>query len=91
TMQSDWNGRFGVAYGSLPSLVSARENELFQSNYWVTVAEIQDTYGAAMPYLIEYDRGIAALAEVFVQALTDPNLDVLAALQAAQDNYNNAL
>lgn len=91
TMQSDWNGRFGVAYGSLPSLVSARENELFQSGYWTTVAEIQDAYGAAMPYLIEYDRGIAALAEVFVQALTDPNLDVMAALQAAQDNYNNAL
>ena len=25
TMQDDWNGSFGVAYGSLPSLLTARE------------------------------------------------------------------
>lgn len=91
TMQDDWNGSFGVAYGSLPSLLTARESDIFKTSYWTTVAEIQDTYGTAMPFLIEYDRGIAALSEVFTQALTDPGLDVLAALQNAQDNYNNAI
>jgi multiple sugar transport system substrate-binding protein len=91
TMQNEWNGSFGVAYGSLPSLTTARDAEVYQGQYWQTVAEIQDTYGTALPFLIEYERGMAALAEVFAQALTDPNLDVMAALQNAQDNYNNAI
>jgi multiple sugar transport system substrate-binding protein len=91
TMESQRNADFGVAYGSLPSLLSARENEMFQTGYWQQVAEIQNTYGTAMPFLVEYDRGIAALAEVFTKCLTDTSLDIMATLQAAQDNYNNSI
>jgi multiple sugar transport system substrate-binding protein len=91
TMESARNGAFGVAYGSLPSLVSAREAEIFQEPYWVTVAEIQDTYGTPMPFLVEYDRGIAALADVFARCLADTSLDIMQTLQEAQDNYNAAI
>jgi multiple sugar transport system substrate-binding protein len=91
TMESARNGAFGVAYGSLPSLVSAREAEIFQEPYWVTVAEIQDMYGTPMPFLVEYDRGIAALADVFARCLADTSLDIMQTLQEAQDNYNTAI
>jgi hypothetical protein len=64
---------------------------MFQTGYWQQVAEIQNTYGTAMPFLVEYDRGIAALAEVFTKCLTDTSLDIMATLQAAQDNYNNSI
>ncbi len=91
TMESERNGAFGVAYGSLPSLISAREAEIFQTTYWTTVAEIMDNYGTPMPFLVEYDRGIAALADVFAKCLADPALDIMTTLQEAQDNYNAAI
>ncbi|NWF70002.1 MAG: extracellular solute-binding protein [Chloroflexi bacterium] len=91
TMQSTLNGAFGAAYGSLPSLISARDAEIFQTDYWVTVAEIMDAYGTPMPFLVEYDRGISALADVFARCLADPSLDIMTTLQEAQDNYNAAI
>lgn len=91
TMDSARNADFGVAYGSLPALLSSRDADIFQTGYWKTVADIQNTYGTAMPFLVEYDRGLAALAEVFAKCLADPNLDALETLQAAQDNYNASI
>jgi multiple sugar transport system substrate-binding protein len=91
TMSTKVNAAFGVAYGSLPALKSARDADTFKTDYWTGVAKIQDEYGAAMPFLIEYDRGMTALAEVFTKCLADPKLDALKALQDAQDNYNKAV
>lgn len=91
TMQSEINSEFGVSYGALPSLVSARDVDTFKTDYWQKVAAIQDEYGTPLPYLVDYDRGMVALADVFSKCLTDPSLDAMQVLQDAQDNYNNSL
>ncbi|MCC7450603.1 MAG: extracellular solute-binding protein [Anaerolineae bacterium] len=91
TMQTNVNAAFGVGYGALPSLTSARGADAFKTDYWTTVSDIIDKYGTPMPFLIDYDRGMNALADVFAKCLADPKLDAMKALQDAQDNYNKAL
>ncbi len=91
TMQGKVNNAFGVAYGALPSLKSARDADAFKIDYWKTVADIQDKYATPLPYLVEYDKGMTALADAITKCLADPNLDIMKTLQAAQDNYNNSL
>ena len=91
TMDATHNVSFGLGYGTLPALMSAQEDEAFQSAYWKTIADIQNQYGVSAPFLVEFDRGFTALADVFAKCLADPNLDVLATLQEAQDNYNASI
>ena len=91
TMQTKVNADFGVAYGSLPSLTSARKSDVFKTDYWTTVAKFQDQFGTPLPFLVEYDRGIAALAEAIAKCIADPKLDIMKTLQDAQDNYNRSL
>ncbi|MFN8528604.1 MAG: extracellular solute-binding protein [Anaerolineae bacterium] len=91
TMQTQLNADFAVSYGALPAMLSAQADPRFSTPYWQTIAEYQNAYGAPVPFLIDYNRGMAALADVFARTLADPNLDAMQALQDAQDNYNNSL
>ena len=91
TMQTNVNAAFGVGYGALPALTSARGADAFKTDYWKTVGDIIDKYGTPMPFLIDYDRGMTALADAFAKCLADPKLDALKTLQGAQDNYNKSI
>lgn len=91
TMQTKVNAAFGVGYGALPALTSARGADAFKTDYWKTVGEIIDKYGTPMPFLIDYDRGMNALADVFAKCLADPKLDAMKTLQDAQENYNKSI
>ncbi|MCC7209012.1 MAG: extracellular solute-binding protein [Anaerolineae bacterium] len=82
------NVAFAVGYGALPSMISGLADEAFQTPYWKGVAEYQQQYGVGAPALVDYQRGMTILAESITRLITDPSLDILAELQAAQDDYN---
>lgn len=91
TMQVKNNTASAAAYGALPSLKTARDSDLFKTDYWTTVAEIQDKYATPLPFLVAYDKGMTTLAEAIGKLLADPSLDIMQTLQNAQDSYNNSL
>jgi multiple sugar transport system substrate-binding protein len=82
------NVAFAVGYGALPSMLSGLADEAFQTPYWQGVAEFQKEYGIGSPPLVDYQRGLTVLAESITRLIADPSLDIMAELQAAQDDYN---
>lgn len=90
-MTTDRNIDFAVAYGALPSLISGIEDEAFDSPYWNAVAEYQAQYAVAAPALADYDLGLTLLSDAIVRIITDPGLDIMTELQAAQDEYNASI
>jgi multiple sugar transport system substrate-binding protein len=90
-MQTDINAEFAFAYGALPTLLSALENEAFATGYWQTIQQYQSEYAVAAPTFADYDLGMLLLSQAFVNIITDPNADIMAELQAAQDEYNFAI
>lgn len=87
-MQSDVNVEFAIAYGSLPTLLSAWEDEAFSSGYWEAIKEYQSQYAISAPTLADYDLGLDLLGTAFVNIITNPDADIMAELTAAQDEYN---
>jgi hypothetical protein len=57
----------------------------------VEVAKIQKEFAVPSPTFLDYDKGITLLADAIVKLITDPSLDIMATLQAAQDEYNAGL
>jgi multiple sugar transport system substrate-binding protein len=90
-MQLAKNIDFAVAYGALPSLKSASTDPLFSAPYWQAVLKYQTESGVAAPAWINYDEATRLLSVAIVNSITDPNKDIMAELQAAQDEYNNSL
>ncbi len=90
-MTTPENVAYSAAYGALPALISAAAAEEFQTPYWVAVAKIQREYATPSPTLADYDKGITLLGDAIVKLITDPSLDIMATLQAAQDEYNAGL
>jgi multiple sugar transport system substrate-binding protein len=90
-MQTKVDAAFGVGFGAMPAMLSARAEDVFKGDYWKTVADIQEKYSVPLPFLVDYDKGMLALADTFTKLVSQPNLDPMKELQAAQDNYNNSL
>ncbi|PJF32263.1 MAG: sugar ABC transporter substrate-binding protein [Candidatus Thermofonsia Clade 1 bacterium] len=90
-MTTSENVAYSAAYGALPALVSAAQAEEFQTPYWVEVAKIQKEFAVPAPTFADYDKGITLLADAIVRLITNPSLDIMATLQAAQDEYNAGL
>ena len=90
-MQTKVDATFGLGFGAMPTLISARGDDAFKGDYWKNVADIQEKYSVPLPFLVDYDKGMLALADTFTKLLTKPDLDAMKELQAAQDNYNNSL
>ncbi|MBX3086106.1 MAG: extracellular solute-binding protein [Anaerolineae bacterium] len=90
-MQTAKNVEFAIAYGALPTLKSASADEAFSAPYWQAVLKYQQSSGVAAPAWVNYDQAIGLLSTAIVNCVTDPTKDILAELQAAQDEYNNAL
>lgn len=82
---------YSAAYGALPALISAAAAEEFQTPYWVEVAKIQREYAVPAPTFADYDKGMTLLSDTIVRLITNPSLDIMATLQAAQDEYNAGL
>lgn len=91
SMQTQQNAAYAVAYGALPALTSSLSDTALQTPYWKAVAKNQQSYAANPPALTDYDKGVAALTNTINKLITDPSLDIMKELQAAQDNYNNGL
>ncbi len=87
-MSTQANIDFAVAYGALPTLRSAAADPLFTSAYWQAVAEYQASSGIPAPAWTNYDEALRLLSTAIVNIITDPNADIMAQLQAAQDEYN---
>lgn len=90
-MSAEQNAAYSAAYGALPAVVPASSAEAFQTDYWKTVAQFQNEYGVPAPSLLDYNRGITLLSDAIVKLITDPALDIMATLQAAQDEYNASI
>jgi len=90
-MTTPENVAYSAAYGALPALNSAAAADEFQTPYWVEVAKIQKEFAVPAPTFLDYDKGITLLADAIVKLITDPSLDIMATLQAAQDEYNAGL
>ncbi len=90
-MQTASNIAFAVAYGALPSLASAQADAAFESDYWQAVSGYLADYGVAAPVLADYDLGLTLLSDAITRAITDPNSDIEAELQSAQDEYNASI
>jgi multiple sugar transport system substrate-binding protein len=87
-MTTDENIEFAVAYGALPTLMSAAENDAFSSAYWQAAAQYQAESGIAAPAWQNYDEALRLLSTAIVNIVTNDDADILAELQAAQDEYN---
>lgn len=85
------NIAYSAAYGAFPALKSAGEADEFKTPYWTEVAKIQREYAIPSPTFADYDKGITLLADAIVRLITNPSLDIMATLQAAQDEYNAGL
>lgn len=90
-MTTKQNIAYSAAYGALPVMKSAAAAPEFQGPYWVGAAKIQAEFGGPAPAFVDYDKGITLLADALVKVITDPSLDILAELTAAQDEYNAGL
>lgn len=90
-MTTKSNRDFAVAYGALPSLTSALADDAFQTPYWKAVAQIQKDYALPAPSLSDYDKGLTLLGDTINKLITNPSLDIMKELQAAQDEFNAGL
>ncbi len=82
---------YAVAYGALPALVSSLADPNLSTGYWKAIAENQQKYAQVPPALADFDKGVAALTDTINKLVSDPSLDIMKELQAAQDNYNKGL
>ncbi|MBE7511541.1 MAG: extracellular solute-binding protein [Anaerolineales bacterium] len=85
------NVAFAASYGALPVLNSSLAAPEFQTEYWQAVADLQAEYGVGAPTLRDYDRGMTILADTIVKLITNPSLDIMSELEAAEDEYNAEL
>lgn len=87
-METTRNAAYSIAYGALPAMLTAKEAPEFQTDYWKTVSQYQTEYGVNSPTFLDYNLGLTLLSDAIVKLITDPSLDIMATLQAAQDEYN---
>jgi len=87
-MATQANIDFAVAYGALPTLLSAAQDDVFSSAYWRVAAQYQAESGVAAPAWQNYDEALRLLSTAIVNIVTDDNADIMEELQAAQDEYN---
>lgn len=90
-MTTTQNVAYAAAYGGLPATISGLQSPEFQTPYWLEVAKIQQEYATPAPAFLDYDKGITLLSDAIVKLITDPSLDIMTTLQAAQDEYNAGL
>lgn len=90
-MQTPVNVELAVAYGALPTLQSALDDEAFATGYWQAVRDFQSQYAIAAPTLLDYDLGMQLLSDAIVNIITDPNADIMQELEFAQEEYNFAI
>jgi len=90
-MQTKLNADYAVAYGALPALTSALTDARLNTGYWKAVSDNQTKYSQGAPVLADYDKGITALTGAINKAVSDPTVDIMQTLKAAQDNYNAGL
>ncbi|MEP7286545.1 MAG: extracellular solute-binding protein [Chloroflexota bacterium] len=90
-MQTAQQVSYAGAAGALPSALSAAKDPTFSSPYWQAVAKYVKEDGVPGPTLKDYDKGLKLLSDAMVKLATDPNLDPMATLKAAQDEYNAGL
>jgi maltose-binding protein MalE len=79
---------YAFSYGGLPARNSALEADYFQTPYWMGVADILNQYGTPPPAFFDYSAGTSKFAETVVELILNPDQDILATLQQAQDEYN---
>jgi multiple sugar transport system substrate-binding protein len=82
---------YAVAGGQLPTLRSVLEDEVFSGAYWQESAKYLELAGVAAPGWTNYDDALRLLSTAIVNSITDPSRDIMAELQAAQDEYNLGL
>lgn len=87
-MSTQRNTDFAIAYGALPTVLSAAEGDAFSSAYWQAAAQYQAESGVAAPAWTNYDDALRLLSTAIVNIVTDDNADIMQELQAAQDEYN---
>ena len=90
-MQVAKNIEFAIGYGALPTLKSASTDPAFSAPYWQAVLKYQTSSGVAAPAWVNYDEATRLLSVAIVDSITDPSKDIMAELQAAQDEYNKTL
>ncbi len=79
---------YAAAYGGLPTRQSSLDMEMFQTPYWIGVAEILNEYGTPPPAFFDYGAGASLFAKTVVDLILNPSRDILTALEQAQNEYN---
>lgn len=90
-MSTQENVVASIAGGKLPVLRSAQDDPLFAAPYWQAAIEIRTLYGRPAPAWQDFGSAQRLLSEAIVQAITDPQADILAILTSAQDEYNRLI
>jgi multiple sugar transport system substrate-binding protein len=90
-MTTQANIDFAVAYGALPTVISAANDPVFSGTYWQTSAQYQAETGIAAPAWTNYDEALRLLSTAIVNVVTNPDADIMPELMLAQDEYNLGL
>ena len=85
------NIAFAIGYGALPSMISGLADEAFQNSVLAGRRGISE----GVRHWLAAAGGLSARADhagrVITRLITDPSLDIMAELQASQDDYNTGL
>lgn len=87
-MTAERNVDAAIAGGKLPVLRRAEAAPAFASPYWTAALDIRAAHGTPAPAWIDYNSAQRLLSEAIVTIITNPNADIRATLQAAQDEVN---
>lgn len=87
-MTTERNVAYAKSYGGLPTLTSGLDDATFKTPYWTGVADILNEYGVPLPTFFDSSAGKQKFADTVVDLIQNPDKDILASLQAAQDEYN---
>ena len=82
------NVAYAQSYGALPTLKSGLEDAAFKTPYWLGVADILQQYGAPPPSFFDASAAKQKFADMVVDLIQHPDVDIMTTLKTAQAEYN---
>lgn len=87
-MQSKQDADYAFAYGALPTVADSMKDPRFaDSTYWQAVQKIFAEAGKPAA-LLANEKAYTKMAETLVNLIQKPDMDIMTALKAAQDEVN---